>query len=76
LADPLSFHRIFLVALFLSEVLIMDDTSSMNALALALLIAMGINENSLTQSIAFGLLNDRTEGSFRDFGCFVNVRRS
>jgi hypothetical protein len=51
----------------------MDGPSSKNASGLPLLIGIGIDENCITQSIAFGFVKDRTEGSCVDFVLFVKV---
>jgi hypothetical protein len=51
-------HPIFLDALFLSKVLIMDDMSSINAFHLPLPAVIGTYGNDLGQFIAFSLMKD------------------
>lgn len=58
--DVFFFHQLFLDIVFFSEVLIINDTSGTNVFDLPLLLVVGIDENSLTQLIAFGLIKHLT----------------
>jgi hypothetical protein len=57
----------------LSEVLIVDGTSSISVFGLRWLTVVGSNEHSLTLSIAFGYVKDLLEVSFNHFFRFVSV---